>query len=202
MPLFDTLLSLSRVGTTSVEISPHQTAVNSELVAVNDLATVATPPEQLPASCFHPTGDCNWYLDCLDKRFAYGPSSYAVNYGLKYCNRFKSLTPQDLTPSGLQWRDATMVCLQQKLVPLLSQTSAPTSEQITSLAFDSHPGCYTNNGSVGICSDPHDWATIATTVDKEDLLTMKSAKQSAAVAQLCGTGYAQQAWSAIQSLFH
>jgi len=206
MPLFDNILSLSRVGAPSFELfaadAPQQSATSSELVSLNVVtpATVPTTPDQLPASCWTPTGDCNWYLDCLDRRFAYGPQSYPINYGYKYCNRFKSLTSNDLTPGGLQWRDATLMCLQKKLVPLLSQNL--TSDQLTTIAFNSHPDCYTNNGSVGICSDPRDWTTIATTVDKEDLLSMKSGKQSASVAAICGSSYAQQAWSALQGLLH
>jgi hypothetical protein len=160
-------------------------------------------------------------VDCLDKRFAYGPNSYAIGYGLKYCRRFSSLTSKDLTPAGLKWRDATMRCLQNKLAPLLSGNLS--SDAITNFAFNSHPGwylsltfyffsshlcvafllgCYTNNGSVTICDEPRNFASVMTIVDPADLFSARSGKQVAQVGLTCGKEYLKHAanWAKNPSL--
>jgi hypothetical protein len=59
-----------------------------------------------------------------------------------------------------------------------------TCDAITTFAFDSHPRCYTEGPS--ICFLPvTDIANVLATIDGQDLLSLRSAKQMASVAATC-----------------
>ncbi|XP_061164374.1 uncharacterized protein LOC133173407 [Saccostrea echinata] len=109
-----------------------------------------TPPTnqtQLPNHCYSPSGgDCSWYSDCLERRFPcqeMQQTSYAINYGLKFCNLYEEHY-QSFSTEGQQWIDAVRGCLQVALVPLLRPFLTITCGEIKEKAFNSHLGCYTN----------------------------------------------------------
>ncbi|XP_062611446.1 uncharacterized protein LOC134273239 [Saccostrea cucullata] len=109
-----------------------------------------TPPKnqtQLPSHCYSPTGgDCSWYSDCLERRFPcqeMQQTSYAINYGLKFCNLYEDHY-QNFSTDGQQWIDAVRGCLQVALVPLLRPFLTITCSGIKQKAFNSHLDCYTN----------------------------------------------------------
>lgn len=107
-------------------------------------------------------GNCNWYLNCLEKKIPCGTSGYAMGYGYFFCNRFIKYGYL-LDQQGLKWRDHVMICLQKVLLPYLqSNHSLPTCNQIKEIAFHSHEGCYTTmNGYTSICNlSFHDWISI------------------------------------------
>jgi hypothetical protein len=104
---------------------------------------------------------------------------------------------------GRKWRDETLVCLQQSLVPYTS--GQETCESLTRIAFDSHPRCYTQPGASiceltrpsieeGITSRAQDIVTISTTVDGSDLLTTRSAEQIGSVMKECLGQIGDYAW--------
>lgn len=139
------------------------------------------------ASCQAPkANDCSFYRKCVQKKFNCAHEEYPIGYGEKYCNKFNALTSSDLSAYGILWRDETLSCLQKALVPTLSPSSEiKTCSQLDTVAFDSHPACYTNV-YMSICELPAgDWQTIVKVVDPSDYLSTKSAKQIASVIKTC-----------------
>ena len=99
---------------------------------------------------------CNWYPNCLERVHPCGPDGYALGYGFKYCTLFEAANASVLSPRGLAWRDLTLVCLQEALLPLLNRSI--TCPDILSFAYETHPICYTQSG---VCHLPaSDWRAI------------------------------------------
>lgn len=147
--------------------------------------TVFLPQLSHAYSCYEPKPDtCDFYIDCLEEDVSCGPQGYALGYGHKYCERFKSSTL--LSPQGEIWRSETMSCLQYALIDdVLEALQKPSCENIIDIAFDSHPECYTIPGA-SICSlGLHDMKTIVGTIDHHDLLSPRGTKQMSIVAQAC-----------------
>jgi hypothetical protein len=125
---------------------------------------------------------CAFYSQCLETAFPCGESGYAIGYGEKYCSRYD--VEAGFSAAGVVWRNAVLHCLQEKLVPLLSETSTLTCDGVTTFAFDSHPGCYTAGPSICFLP-PGDVYNVVKTIDGQDILSLRSAKQMAAVAGTC-----------------
>jgi len=92
------------------------------VLAVPFLSFLCQP---VSSSCIDPAANttCAWYSDCLEAAHPCGSDGYALAYGQHYCNAFSSeLASNLLTPHGLVWRDRTLLCLQEELVPLLNVT--------------------------------------------------------------------------------
>ncbi len=149
----------------------------------------------LPNKCYAPSSvDCDFYPSCLEERFQCGPEGYPIDYGQKYCERFMTLnTPYSISSSklseeGIQWRNATLICLQKDLVaPLRKGPENLSCDELQTLAFDSHPGCYTQPGQ-SICALPiSDWRVIASVVDFGDYATFNSLRQVKEVLLTCAT---------------
>ncbi len=141
-------------------------------------------------NCTPKARDCSFYRKCLQPKFNCDASEYPIGYGEKYCNKFNGLGMLDLSDYGILWRDETLTCLQSALVPSIAMNSTiNTCNQLTELAFDSHPSCYTNN-YMSICELPiSDWTTIGTVVDAADLASLRSLKQIASVIKTCSSDY-------------
>jgi hypothetical protein len=154
-----------------------------ELYTASTPCAAGGPIYPTPASCLAPVPrTCAFYSACLEADMPCGESGYAVGYGEKYCSRFD--VDPGLSPAGLAWRDAVLHCLQEALVPELAQVSTMTCDAITTFAFDSHPVCYTEGPSICFLP-PSDVASVLGTIDGKDLLSLRSAKQMAAVAATC-----------------
>lgn len=130
---------------------------------------------------------CGFYDRCLEKHCSCGWSSsgYALSYGLKYCKRF--LAAKDLSPAGKRWRDATLVCLQEKLVPLVPQNPSQKCDcgAVRTAAYDSHVACYTQPGA-SICSlSVADLKVIDQTVDASDQFDRDGLTALASVLKAC-----------------
>ena len=53
--------------------------------------------------CQEPVGQtCSWYRNCLESAHECGPDGYAIQYGLRYCNRFRD-HEQVFSPAGRKW---------------------------------------------------------------------------------------------------
>lgn len=132
---------------------------------------------------------CGVYENCFAKlcNCAGSPTEYFIRYGKKYCEVFINLP--GLSKQGKSWRDSTLHCLQEKIVPKLPPDSAANTcdcKRTETLAFDTHVACYTQ-ASPSICSlPPEDWAAIfAASGGVKSLVDAKSRKQIVEVAKVC-----------------
>ena len=113
------------------------------------------PSENLPPHCYSPRDeDCNWYRECLERRYQCEGTdySYAIEYTRKnFCNLFSNYN--DFSNNGSNWVDGVRKCLQVALVPSMRPWVKETCEDICRDAFNSHPRCYVTPGSgaSGIC---------------------------------------------------
>ena len=101
---------------------------------------------RLEPDCYSPQGDdCEWYINCLERRYPCRGTGngYAIEFAYKFCNLFFD-NYNDFSEAGRNWVDAVRKCLQVQLVPPLRLWVSYTCADIRRIAFDSHPGCYTN----------------------------------------------------------
>ncbi|UOF00418.1 hypothetical protein [Bdellovibrio reynosensis] len=129
---------------------------------------------------------CGFYRSCVETKYNCGGQGYPIAYGEKYCERFLSLTYKDLSLKGIQWRDATLVCLQNQISNLLySSNNVRTCGDLKAFAFDTHAGCYTQKGN-SICDLSYDeMTTIGNTVDVGDVMTINGVSQIFSVLKTC-----------------
>src|ERR1700722_13591804 len=71
---------------------------------------------------------CNVYASCFER---YCPcegtkDGYFLRYGKKYCDRF--IGSDGWSEKGNKWRDATLLCLQEKIVPKLNISETPSCD--------------------------------------------------------------------------
>ncbi len=134
--------------------------------------------------CRAPTGDCRFYLNCLEDQIQCGPSGYPIGYGFKYCEKFSAETRLSL--QGKAWMTRTRQCLQKSLLPYVNQEGdVQKCSQLMEDAFDSHPRCYTlKESSICHLSIP-DVLLICQTIGGADLLSFRGLKQMDAVAKTC-----------------
>lgn len=132
---------------------------------------------------------CGVYANCFAKlcNCAGSPAEYFLRYGKKYCEVFLDL--KTLSPQGKAWRDSTLRCLQEKIVPALpadGQAHTCDCKKTETFAFDSHVACYTQP-SASICALPkEDWAVImGASGGVKSLTDSKSRKQIVEVAKVC-----------------
>lgn len=148
----------------------------------------------IPNSCYQKrTGvSCEFYQSCLEAQFQCGPDGYPIRYGLKYCERFISLntsrayTGRLLSSQGLAWRNNTLNCLQDVLIPSLTMVSQISDcQKVTEFAFNSHSRCYTQPGQ-SICDLPKsDWLIIGTIPDALDIGTYSGLRQIKEILVTC-----------------
>jgi hypothetical protein len=135
------------------------------------------------------TPSCGVYDSCFAQlcSCAQSPFEYFRSYGKKYCEVFLQLP--GLSKAGLSWRDATLRCLQEKIVPMLppdGQAASCNCQGMQTTAFDTHVQCYTQP-SHSICDLPaSDWAAIFDAAGGvSSLVDAKSRKQIIEVAKVC-----------------
>ena len=154
------------------------------------VAAVSLSPFAQANQCILPPkpNTCDFYISCLENSKNCGPDGYAQSYGNFYCKRFNALDSNDLTSQGIRWRNATLMCLQRMLVPIVTGEENKTCEQIIDFAFDSHPACYTIPGD-SICDLPvSDIYTAFDTVKLVDsIFSSRGLKQFYAVAKKCAS---------------
>lgn len=135
------------------------------------------------------TPSCNVYESCFATACKCDSSEfeYFISYGKKYCEVFLDIP--SLSPKGKEWRDSTLRCLQETIVPLLPPSSQAASCDCKAMqlkAFDSHVACYTQPNN-SICSlEISDWLAILNAADAvASLKDQKSRKQMTEVAKVC-----------------
>lgn len=134
--------------------------------------------KKLPSHCFkEPKRDsCEFYRDCINDRLQCQRDNldYAIDYGLKYCNKFKEMKKTAPEPVK-KWISDTMLCLQKELKNIwidnpdyegvyifkkgypsnLAFDNVAPCTAVRDGAFKSHSKCYTKpNGSFkgGVCN--------------------------------------------------
>lgn len=141
---------------------------------------------------------CKWYSSCLQSAFNCPADSYPLGYGNKYCTRFTEALDM-FTPMGKSWIMKTMVCLKKALGPYakaMDQTGkGVTCDQLTDIAFDSHPTCYVESGFCQLFKE-QDFADMTKTCkalwhvfDMKDLFQARGVKQISATLKTCQLGF-------------
>jgi hypothetical protein len=134
-----------------------------------------------------PTPSCGVYEGCFMKycNCAGNPDEYFETYGLKYCRAF--LANANFSEQGQKWRDATLVCLQEAIVPKLDISPTPKCDckAMRAFAYASHVACYTQAGK-SICELPmSDVHQIYKTISIPDMLSGDGRRQMREVAGIC-----------------
>jgi hypothetical protein len=86
------------------------------------------PIAQLPLACTSSAKpSCAVYSTCFERvcNCEATEDRYFISYGKKYCDRFLDAT--QLSAAGQRWRDRTLVCLQEKIVPHLPLSSGQSN---------------------------------------------------------------------------
>lgn len=131
-----------------------QTAVDNGCSTCGDCNSCPGYPMCASTCQVPPPHQCDFYQTCVEDSVPCSgdPSSYAINYGLKNCEKFD----QNLnlfSENGQQFIWGTMNCLQKTLVPVVSACNA-TCQSIHDAAFGSHAQCYIANGFCSLkCKD-------------------------------------------------
>lgn len=134
------------------------------------------------------TPSCSLYTDCFNRQCncAGSEHEYFISYGKKYCDAF--MQDDGLSERGKAWRDSTLHCLQESIVPTLPFGSgqACNCEEIESKAFISHVACYTQPTN-SICDLPaSDLFNIANTANLPGgIFSTKIRKQMIDVLRIC-----------------
>jgi hypothetical protein len=113
---------------------------------------------------------CQVYNSCFDKYCPCEntPYGYFIRYGKKYCNRF--LASSGWSEKGNNWRNRTLLCLQERIVPNLPITEHPACDcrSMKDFAFKTHVECYTQPGA-SVCNlDLADYKKIYDIIDVRD----------------------------------
>jgi hypothetical protein len=113
---------------------------------------------------------CDVYNSCFAKycNCQGGPNEYFLTYGRKYCDRFLGST--GWSAAGDKWRDTTLRCLQESIVPKLDIGDHPHCDckAMKEYAFKTHVTCYTKTGA-SVCSlTLGDFRKIAQIIDLTD----------------------------------
>lgn len=132
---------------------------------------------------------CEVYPACFAK---YCPCSgnsdeYFETYGLKFCNAF--LGNRNFSAAGKKWRDSTLRCLQEEIIPKLDISQSPSCDCKTmkSFAFTTHVKCYTQ-ASASICDLPlGDLNEVRKTIGVPDIFSGDGRRQIGEVANICKT---------------
>lgn len=111
-----------------------------------------------------------------------GANGYLLGYGAKYAKRFYNWTRPRMTSWGRPFIDGTLVCLQSELQSEISVASS--CNEILSVAFGQHPGCYVENGFCEI--GPWNATQVARTPDGSDTLSKDGREQIEDILEQCG----------------
>ena len=133
------------------------------------------------------TPSCDVYASCFAKYCpCSGQSEYFLSYGKKYCERF--LASNKLSEAGKKWRNATLRCLQEKIIPRLDISEHPTCNcsAMRQYALDTHVSCYTEP-EASICKLSWDIFLIPTIPDLKDVFSKEGWATMCAIGRVCVT---------------
>lgn len=127
--------------------------------------------------------------DVYPKCFAHlcpceGVGEYFLSYGKKYCDKFLSL---EFSGRAKVWRDSTLRCLQEKIVPRLpvNGSKACNCAAMRAFAFNTHVECYTKPGA-SICNlSWSDMAQVGLTISLRDVASTEGRETICKIAREC-----------------
>mgnify|MGYP001551069754 CR=1 FL=1 len=156
--------------------------------------------QEARAQCANPSNtSCEVYNICFNRYCpCSGSSNYFISYGRKYCDRF--LNTGALSAVGRQWRDKTLRCLQETIIPKLPIDAPATCNcaQMKEFAFTSHVACYTQSAA-SVCKLPlSDWAEIVRIIDRADLFDSYGASQILEIIKVCAVNYSTEVGSDVK----
>jgi hypothetical protein len=159
----------------------------SSTAAVSADPIAACPVPDGPASI--PGHAANFY-QCADRGADFGmgcgPDGYLLGYGARYAQRFYDQTRPRMSARGQRWIDDVLLCLQRDLRDSIDESTS--CDDIRTIAFDLHPGCYVD---AGFCTLPlTDILQVAWTIDLRDWASGDSLRQVVHTAASCSRQYA------------
>ena len=164
------------------------------LIAVSSVYTADVCEETLTQH------NCEFYSNCLEKKFECGAKGYPIGYGFKYCSKFLA-NQKSFPPKGQEWIDSTLLCLKQALIPFTTKNKdSNTCTNILNAAFDSHPECYVKAGFCQLFfrADVGDTIkALLATYEVNDFKSLISIKQIFETAKLCGADFLKKIWDII-----
>lgn len=143
----------------------------TELRAQQCINTI-TPSCDVYASCF------SYYCRCS------GDDEYFISYGKQYCEKFLGT---QVTGAAKIWRDRTLKCLQERIVPHLPRTNKDpcNCRAMRDYAFKSHVECYTQPDA-SICDLAYkDLLDVGFTVKLSDMVNTSGRETICGIARSC-----------------
>jgi hypothetical protein len=160
-------------------------------VAVDEQALAGDPVQACPVP--EPgaiAGHESDFYRCAEETLACGPEGYLIGYGARYAERFYRETRPRMSSRGRAWIDDVLVCLQDELRSSIDASS--DCDDVRTIAFDSHPGCYLD---AGFCQlSLADVFHVVGTVDLADWLSADAARQVVRTAASCSKTHAWWMW--------
>lgn len=130
-----------------------------------------------------PKLSCGIYRDLNLRCDCSGRDNYLLSYGLKYCERF--LGAGRWTSAGLEWRNQTLLCLQNEMVHHMATSHNCDCKKIKEFASETHMRCYTQK-TASVCNlPPADLTEIYKIIDAADLFDLSGIKQLWGIVRLC-----------------
>jgi len=131
---------------------------------------------------------CGVYENCFEKYCGCSSSidEYFISFGKKYCEAF--LSEDSFSDEGKKWKETTLGCLQEKIVPLIPLDNPGTCNcsEIKSFAVSTHVDCYTQ-ANASVCDLPlSDISLIAKTIVFNDSFINLLKEREAAYTQVKG----------------
>ena len=152
------------------------------VITVPEVEISVTAPASLRASIGSEDYYLNRFLDFSTRNGGgYQAPDYYLGYGDKYVRRFKTVVRWQLSRQGQAWLDQCLILLQGAIEnrrdsnPFAFADFELQNDAFREFAYNTHADAYVQ---AGICDLPMlDWATIATTPDVLDILTLGGIKQ-------------------------
>jgi hypothetical protein len=202
---------LCRAGQYCEDLASFRQRMRQECGEVADpQRPVAKPPRASAALALECQSSakpsCNVYERCFERTCNCEKSvdRYFISYGKKYCERFLQST--DWSQDGRRWRDKTLICLQETIVPNLPQDGGKCDcAAMKRHAFEAHVRCYTQPES-SICDlNVNEWLKIRSIIGTSDLfLDSDGRQQLLQVVKIClrarASSAARAVWNELESL--
>lgn len=108
-------------------------------------------------------GACEYYR-CREASANCGSEGYLMNYAYRYCQRFRLVVEDQMSPEGQAWFRRVRRCL---VTALDAAEPGNDCRSLEEEGFGSHPECYLETG---FCDLPlSDWIRVFNSVDPNDL---------------------------------
>lgn len=120
---------------------------------------------------------CSIYSSCFAKHCDCPDSDeYLMSFGENYCKGF--LDEHNFSAAGTAWRNSTLRCLQESLVPIIPFEEGKSCDcaKVKAFAYSNHVSCYTQSAA-SVCDLPiQDIGLIAKTIifDKAFISLLKN----------------------------